>query len=413
MPVLLPEIICIPIYWFIFSCMNAVPAYLDAMKPLLPVLTSLTGAFLIGFSIPDSLTVEERRLKKIVLLYLVTTVAGWFTTFLFEVFPEVFIYFNVLCLLGFIFVPLLFYRVVHFLTRLGKKENFNRLHYLIPFLLAGTLLVWSLFVPLDIQLEIVSGKSHVVPEGYEFYTRLFFLPSPSCGVFSIVYFTLTVFTLVRYYRKANDTQSLVRKAARWVIFLMVITATMMTPSLVTAVIDRTEMFTSPWVIVAILSVAGQHALLVFYIIRRQYKLYVVYPDPAEEQEEQTKPIVTGRRYFSGTVTRKKLEGYFSKEKPYLNPSFRIADLVEVLDVNRTAISSFINKTYGMNFNSYVNKWRIEELERLATLPSNEGKSIGSYVSKAGFADLRQYYRVIKREEESKSGAENIKRGAKK
>jgi hypothetical protein len=48
----------------------------------------------------------------------------------------------------------------------------------------------------------------------------------------------------------------------------------------------------------------------------------------------------------------------------------------------------------VNFNRFVNQWRLKELERLRALPSNKGKSVAKLFAKAGFADLRQYYRAL-------------------
>ena len=47
----------------------------------------------------------------------------------------------------------------------------------------------------------------------------------------------------------------------------------------------------------------------------------------------------------------------------------MTDLVEDLDVNRTVLSAFINQTYGMNFNRYLNRFRLRELDRLRSHPA--------------------------------------------
>ena len=57
----------------------------------------------------------------------------------------------------------------------------------------------------------------------------------------------------------------------------------------------------------------------------------------------------------------------------------MTDLVEDLDVNRTVLSAFINQTYGMNFNRYLNRFRLRELDRLRLRPANQGKSVSSLI----------------------------------
>lgn len=123
------------------------------------------------------------------------------------------------------------------------------------------------------------------------------------------------------------------------------------------------------------------------------------PESAPQPEPESKPL---RRHHSGKLSRVRLEAYFHHEKPWLDPGCKIADLVEVFDVNRTALSSFINRTYGMNFNRYLNRWRLRELDRLRALPSNRGKSMRSLVEKAGFDNYRTYLRAVATEREAET-----------
>ena len=95
----------------------------------------------------------------------------------------------------------------------------------------------------------------------------------------------------------------------------------------------------------------------------------------------------------------------------MNPDYKITNLVEDLDVNRTTLSAFINRTYGVNFNRYLNRRRLKELEQLRLQPANQGKSISSLIDKVGFKDFRNYTRAAAAEREGtatgkkKGGAE--------
>lgn len=111
---------------------------------------------------------------------------------------------------------------------------------------------------------------------------------------------------------------------------------------------------------------------------------------------------TERKQGAISLTRKRFEEYFRESKPYLNPDLKITDLVEPLKANRTVISNFINQTYGMNFNRYINGLRIKELQRLQKLYSNESKEISKLLSKAGFTSMRNYTRAISAEQDYKS-----------
>ena len=88
------------------------------------------------------------------------------------------------------------------------------------------------------------------------------------------------------------------------------------------------------------------------------------PDPwerlrstaGEEEKEESNP--------SNSAYRATLEAWLEKEKPYLNPDFQLSDLRQVLPLNRSYLSRFINSAYGCSFYQWVNGLRIEEAKRL-------------------------------------------------
>lgn len=59
-----------------------------------------------------------------------------------------------------------------------------------------------------------------------------------------------------------------------------------------------------------------------------------------------------------------LEQWMKQEKPYLRSDFQLKDIREVLPMNRTYLSEFINATYGCTFYQFVNRYRVEEAKRL-------------------------------------------------
>lgn len=93
--------------------------------------------------------------------------------FFYEFAPVLFVWLNIACLVSFILPSIFFYRIVRYLTRLGQPEVFPLLHYLLPSVLTAVMLVWSLFVPLGVALEIVTSKAQVFPAGYEAYACFF------------------------------------------------------------------------------------------------------------------------------------------------------------------------------------------------------------------------------------------------
>lgn len=414
--------------------MDTLAAYKIGITVLIPVFSAVTCGALAAMSLRDCLSREECRLKKILLVYLSLSALGWYMTFCYEFHPELFTWLHVLCLLSFVLPSVFFYRIVRYLTRLGQPERFSPWHYLLPGVLAGVMLVWSLAVPFGVQLEIVTGKARVLPDGYEAYARFFTLKPLLRVIFGMTYYILTIAVLVRFCQsqRTNDKRVPDRRIADWMVFLVGISVASLLSSLLPTFMPRATILHSLWTLLTAAAIAFQHVLLSYHIIRRKYRLYTLSGNsaahvPATEAvpEAEIEPTDTEtppgkgmepagaettsqpdakppRRHHSGKLTRIRLETYFRYEKPWLDPACKLADLVEVFDVNRSALSSFINRTYGMNFNRYLNRWRLRELDRLRSLPSNCGKSTRSLVGKAGFDHFRTYLRAVAAEREAET-----------
>lgn len=412
--------------------MDALAVYKVGITVLIPVFSAITCGALVALSLRDCLSEGERNLKKIMLVYLSLSGVGWYMTFCYEFHPELFTWLNVLCLLSFVLPSIFFYRIIRYLTRLGKPERFSLLHYLLPGLLAATLLLWSIFVPMDVQLQIVRGKALFFPEGYESYARFFTLKPLLRVIFGLTYYLFTIAVLVHYFKKSDGKRSPIRRTAGWVVFLVSISIASLLSSLLPTFMPRAMILHSLWTFLAACAIAFQHVLLSYHIIRRKYRLYTMpentagqgvlnavevitetITDAAETPESAPEPDSRPlRRHHSGKLSRARFEAYFRDKKPWLNPACKITDLVEVFDVNRTMLSAFINRTYGMNFCRYINRWRIRELERIRSMPSNRGKSARSLVEKAGFDNYRTYLRAMaaEREAETKSPEKDKKKG---
>jgi AraC-like DNA-binding protein len=74
---------------------------------------------------------------------------------------------------------------------------------------------------------------------------------------------------------------------------------------------------------------------------------------------------------------------------------RITSVSDSLKTNRTYISRLINDEFGVNFNEFVNKYRIEEAKKL--LESNESKlfTMEHIAEKSGFGSVNSFTRVFK------------------
>ena len=108
------------------------------------------------------------------------------------------------------------------------------------------------------------------------------------------------------------------------------------------------------------------------------------------QEEETTEI--DQPYVAYKET---LEAWLEKEKPYCNPDFQLTDLRQVLPLNRSYLSRFINTEYGCSFYKWVNGLRIKEAKRLLT--EQPDLKIQDIADRCGFSSRRVFSQIFTRE----------------
>ena len=369
--------------------MGNINILLNTLQLFAPAVFCVSCCLLLGFSHMDSLTRDERKLKNIVISYLLSDVIVWMGLFSYYFAKEeVFVIMSVPLIASFLFSVVQLYRIIRLLTRLGQPENFPKFHYVLIGVITSLFLAGLLVFPMDVQVAIVKSRQTVIAGEYAAYSR-FFTSKPLIRlIFQLVYFVAIYLLFMDYFRKIQKMENQVSKPARWVLFMAGLLVITVFASLVALFAPRDTVFAQQWLLCTSFGGSGLYVLLTYHIIRRKYLLYVAYP-------VKRKIIMTegGYRRRIGQITREKIETYFHEKKPYMNPDFKMTDLIEEIDVNRTAVSAFINRTYGLNFSQYVNQWRINELKRLLSMPGNENESAASLYRQAGFGELKQYYRA--------------------
>ncbi len=128
-----------------------------------------------------------------------------------------------------------------------------------------------------------------------------------------------------------------------------------------------------------------YVILCYNLISENYIVTEPEPEVSPPQEEKQ-------------VSRARFEEYMRRSKPYTNPNLRITDIAVDLNTNRTYISAFINREYGMNFNRLVNSYRLRELEKLRFSSAGASLSNVELIIASGFNSYRSYLRAKSNED---------------
>lgn len=95
------------------------------------------------------------------------------------------------------------------------------------------------------------------------------------------------------------------------------------------------------------------------------------------------------------LLKNKLIQFFTEGEIYKNLDLRITSVSESLKTNRTYISKLINDEFQMNFNEFVNKYRIKESKKLLRDENKDLYTMEYIAEKAGFGSVNSFTRVFK------------------
>ncbi len=80
--------------------------------------------------------------------------------------------------------------------------------------------------------------------------------------------------------------------------------------------------------------------------------------------------------------------YFDQKKPYLRQNLKIKEVALYLYSNKTYLSRIINDKHNLNFNQFVNYYRIEEVKRI--FAENSSLNIQELCTRSGFGSMATF-----------------------
>lgn len=90
--------------------------------------------------------------------------------------------------------------------------------------------------------------------------------------------------------------------------------------------------------------------------------------------------------------REEIEQWMIKKKPYLNPNFKLMDVMDILPLNRTYLSRVFNEGFGSSFSDVVRNYRIREAEWM--LLNRKDIPVGQVGELCGFSSPSVFNRTF-------------------
>ncbi|MDP3393226.1 AraC family transcriptional regulator [Sediminibacterium sp.] len=114
-----------------------------------------------------------------------------------------------------------------------------------------------------------------------------------------------------------------------------------------------------------------------------------------KSEEQHAPFESAESSIP-SLWKEKVEQSIVEEKMYRNSELTLTDLANHLGTNPSLLSKIINRSFGKNFNDYVNQYRVLEVKEKLANPANAHLTIMSLAYDAGFNSKATFNRAFKK-----------------
>ena len=92
--------------------------------------------------------------------------------------------------------------------------------------------------------------------------------------------------------------------------------------------------------------------------------------------------------------KKRLLDHFQQCSPHLDPGLRLSGLSRDLQIPSRHISQVVNQAFGVNFNAFVNQYRIWEFKNLVAKGMLHTFSIEGLIRESGFNSKTTFYKAF-------------------
>jgi AraC-like DNA-binding protein len=325
---------------------------------------------------------EEKQLRLFLSLTFTVATLCWLGLVLQVIHHRAFVCYSTIFLLTLMLDQILIYRFVHIITAIGRNDRFSRLHYVLPVLLTAVSAVTDLIVSFEWQEAVIYSEGNGWPAALYSLTGVVFI------VYNSLYPTLGLLRIRRYSRRIEDySADAQRTSLNWLRLMLALTLITIPVPLAGLLFDVDIFSNFYFSMQGVLPAFFTYPILCYNLLSDNYVIILPNDENQTDSAAETDP--------------KRFVRYLHDKKPYLNPQLRITDVAADLCTNRNYVSTFINRTYEMNFSRLINRCRLKELNRLRHSPDHEENTNMELVLKAGFSSYRSYLRV-KREEDKAS-----------
>ncbi len=276
----------------------------------------------------------------------------------------------------FLTTPILYLYTKSLTNNLNWKKDKNHLILGILELIIGSIIfIWICY--------------HGIPEESNAWTLFIILYFLSGIVFMIVY-SFKLFNYVRRFNKqASDYYSNMHgKSLRWTYRLAILNMLLGVLGFfgIVLLIDHEE--------IAILIMSIVNLVFVYWVSIGGFKQS---PIEFEFEEDQELSLDENSEKEQGlSAEYQNIITCMENDKPYIECDLMLPKLADLCSINQRILSKTIKENEGLNFNQFINKYRVEETKKLLIDSSLKHLSIEGIGELAGFNSKATFYAAFKK-----------------
>ncbi len=129
----------------------------------------------------------------------------------------------------------------------------------------------------------------------------------------------------------------------------------------------------------------------------RYKAFLqtIYATEPGTEEEKGKTALLDARTVADYSAR--LMEHISANKPFLEPDLSLRELARQIEIHPNHLSWILNQNLGMNFNAFINKYRIDTFKSIARAKENKKLTIEGMAFESGFNSKTVFNTCFKKE----------------
>jgi AraC-like DNA-binding protein len=326
---------------------------------LTPVYISVFWAFILNFY-PSLNHAPKRFLGK----FMVACVIIYLTHFFYYTpYPNLVAYIDPLYQLASLLAYPLYYIYIRLLCAEKKFSWQRHKRYLLPSIILFLLyLVGAIALPHDVFENWIyhKGKTSDLPLiGYmnmlSVVIRMVFIIQVALALIGNYYLIRKYrFKGVQFYSDIQESNTISVEQLNGILIVCAVS------SITLSVFGRIFFISEIAGITAASIIFSSMLFLIGWIGMQQKAINPAYEDYPEEATISLEELPLGNRQH----ILEKINYLFKYDRIYLNSKLNIQDVAQTVGTNRTYVSSIINQKFGVNFCSFVNNYRIEELENI-------------------------------------------------